>query len=224
MISLDEIPCDSYFDKGSYTPNPRIESAERYIRDLYSQVELKRRRSVRDTVYGVRVLPKANVEMRLKNLFHPFFAQEKLCHLSVPATHLSGRPRPRASHRTPRGTRSTHCSTSNRPGRSAQSAAPLDVGPAPSTSYGGKAAPKRPACGRRRPSRPPSGRPSSLMYVFEARADRQSTGRPPPGAVDVDSTCSSEPRRPYPAMAHLAPPLAHHPDAPQPGLPYVPTH
>ena len=76
---MDEIPCDSYFEKGIYTPNPRVESAERYIRDLYSQVEHHRRRSVRDTVYGVRVLPK-----RLKRvsnyLFHPAFqAEKKLC-------------------------------------------------------------------------------------------------------------------------------------------------
>ena len=141
-----------------------------------------------------------------------------------PTARVSGRPRPRPAHRFAHRIRPTHCNTSNHPGRSPQSAAPLDVGPAPSTSYGGKAAPKRPACGRRRPSRPPSGRPSSLMYVFEARADRQSTGRPPPGAVDVDNTCSPEPRRPYPAMARLAPPLAHHPDTPQPCLPYIPTH
>ena len=225
---MDEIPCDSYFEKGSYTPNPRIQSAKSYIRDLYSQVELNRRRSVRDTVYGVRVLPKLMIEKRLKNLFHSSFERRIL---AVPAlTPL--RTCPGAPDRAPpiahpvapgRSIAAPATAPGGRPSPPDRSTSALSIAHHPHHTAG-KATPTRSACGRRRPYRTSSGRPSSLMYVIEARADRQSTERPPPGAVDVDSTCSPGPRRPYPAMARLAPPLAHHPDASQPCLPYIPTH
>ena len=90
---MDEIPCDSYSEKGSYTPYPRIESAERYIRDFYSQVELNRRRSVRDTVYGVRVLPK-RLKRVSKNLFHPSFQAKNWLCTSCDAKEHAFRPGP----------------------------------------------------------------------------------------------------------------------------------
>ena len=90
---MDEIPCDNYFEKGSYTPCPRIESVKRYIRDLYSQVELHRRRSVRDTVYGVRVLPK-RLKRVSKNLFHPSFQAKNWLCTSCDAKEHAFRPGP----------------------------------------------------------------------------------------------------------------------------------